>query len=280
MSDTTFNRREMLTAAAGLVAATSLAGTANAQTKRVPGVQLYTVRDSMATDVEKTLQGIAGIGYGEVEFAGYFTHPANEIRAMLDRYGLSSPSTHVNGESVQGDPNPFVDLAAEIGHDYVTIAYMQEENRQTADDWKRWAEVANRLGEACRANGMRAAYHNHDFEFRTVDGVVPFEVLLNETDADNLDFEVDFYWVSEAGKDISEVLAMAPERMTMSHIKDRNVAGHMVSVGDGEIDFAGILAGPAAASIKHCFVEHDHPDDSFRSVAASHYVLKSILEEL
>ena len=61
MSDATFNRREMLTAAAGLAAVTGLATTANAQTKRVPGVQLYTVRDLMAVDVEKTLQGIAGI---------------------------------------------------------------------------------------------------------------------------------------------------------------------------------------------------------------------------
>jgi sugar phosphate isomerase/epimerase len=197
---------------------------------------------------------------------------------MLARFGLSSPSTHVNGETVQNDPNPFVDLAAEIGHDYVTIAYMQAENRQTVDDFKRWAEVANKLGEACRRNGMRAAYHNHDFEFQAIDGVVPFDILLNETDAGLLDFEVDFFWVAEAGRDIPDVLAMAPERMTLSHIKDRNVAGHMTNVGDGEIDFAGILADPAAASMKHCFVEHDNPPDAFRSVAASHYVLKSILE--
>ncbi|MDH3441560.1 MAG: sugar phosphate isomerase/epimerase [Gammaproteobacteria bacterium] len=278
MTDASYNRREMLTAAAGLVAVTSLAGTANAQTMRVPGVQLYTVRDSMATDVEMTLQAIAGIGYREVEFAGYFTRPAKEIREMLVRYGLTSPSTHVNGETVQSDPNPFVDLAAEVGHDYVTIAYMQPENRQTIDDYKRWAEVANRLGEACRQNGMRAAYHNHEFEFQPIDGVAPFDILVNETDAGLLDFEVDFFWVAEAGRDIREVLAMAPERMTMSHIKDRNVAGHMVNVGDGEIDFAGILADPAGASIKHCFVEHDNPPDPFRSVAASHYVLKSILE--
>jgi len=278
MTDANFNRREMLTAAAGLVAATSLVGTAHAQTKRVPGVQLYTVRDSMATDVEKTLQAIAGIGYREVEFAGYFTRSAAEIREMLARYGLTSPSSHVNGETVQVDPNPFVELSAEVGHDYVTIAYMQPENRQTVDDYKRWADVANRLGEACRKNGMRAAYHNHDFEFQPIDGVVPFDILLTETDANLLEFEVDFFWVAEAGRDIREVLAMAPDRMTMSHIKDRNVAGHMVSVGDGEIDFAGILSDPVGASIKHCFVEHDNPPDPFRSVAASHYVLKSILE--
>jgi sugar phosphate isomerase/epimerase len=277
MSESTFNRREMFAAAAGLAAATGCASTASAQTKRVPGVQLYTVRDSMAKDVDKTLQAIAGIGYREVEFAGYFTRSPKEIRDMLERYGLVSPSTHVNGETVADDPNPFVDVAAEIGHDYVTIAYMQEENRRTVDDWKRWAEVANRLGETCRANGMRAGYHNHDFEFRPIDGVIPFEILLNETEAGLLDFEIDFFWATEAGRDVRDVLAMAPGRMSMSHIKDRNVAGHMVDVGDGEIDFAAILADPAAESIRHCFVEHDSPEDPFRTVAASYRVLKSIL---
>jgi sugar phosphate isomerase/epimerase len=277
MSEQTFNRRDMFTATAGLVAAVGITGTASAQTTRVPGVQLYTVRDSMAKGVETTLQAIAGIGYREVEFAGYFTHPAKQIRGMLERFDLTSPSTHVSGEAIQSEPSAFVDYAAEVGHDYVTIAYVQPENRRTIDDYKRWAEVANRLGEACRKSGMRAAYHNHDFEFQIIDGAIPFEVLLAETDPDLFDFEIDFFWVAEAGRDIREVLAMAPQRMTMSHIKDRNVAGHMVSVGDGEIDFAGILADPVAASLKHFFVEHDAPADPFQSVAASHYTLRSIL---
>lgn len=280
MPEQTINRRQLLAsaAAAGAVAATGIPSTADAQSKRLPGVQLYTVRDSMAKDVEKTLQAIAGIGYREVEFAGYFTRTAKEIKEMLARLELASPSTHVNGETVQQDPAPFVDLATEIGHDYVTIAYMQPENRQTADDWKRWVEVANRLGEACRKNGIRAAYHNHDFEFQPIDGIVPFELMIAQTDPALLDFEVDFYWVREAGLDIRDVLAMAPERMVLSHIKDRRVDGRMADVGDGTIDFAAILADPAAASIRHCFVEHDIPDDPFRSVAASHQALKKILE--
>ena len=277
MSDAIFNRREMLAATASFAVVAGFASVAQAQTKRVPGVQLYTVRDSMAKDVEITLRAIAGIGYREVEFAGYFGHPAAEIRAMLDRYALVSPSTHVDGESVADDPSEIVDIAAEIGHDYVTIAYMQEENRRTVDDWKRWAEVTNRLGEACTASGMRAAYHNHDFEFQATDGIIPFDILVDETDAGLVDFEVDFYWVRKGGADIPAVLAMAPERMTMSHVKDMNAAGDMVRVGDGTIDFGGILASPVAGSIKHCFVEHDHPEDSFRSVAYSHYALKSIL---
>ena len=231
----------------------------------------------MATDLEKTLQAIAGIGYQEVEFAGYFGYRPAEVRAVLSRYGLRAPSTHVNGETVQTDPNPFVNLAAEIGHEYVTIAYMQPETRQTADDWKRWAEVANRLGEACRKNGMRAAYHNHDFELQTVDGIVPLELLIEETDPDLFDFEIDMYWVRRAGVAVLDVLRMAPERMTMAHIKDMDPSGEIADVGDGTIDFAGILADPAAASMKHLFVEHDHPQDQFRTVAASYQSLDAIL---
>ena len=232
----------------------------------------------MATDVTATLQAVAGIGYREVEFAGYFGHSAKAIRELLGHYGLASPSTHVNGEVVREDASAFVDNAAEIGHDYVTIAWIQEENRQSIADYQRWAEVANRLGEACRQNGMRAAYHNHDFEFQAIGGVMPFDVLLNETDPALLDFELDFFWVRKAGQDIRKVLAMAPERMTLAHIKDMDTSGNMVDVGDGSIDFADILADPVAAAIRHCFVEHDAPPDPFRSVAYSHYALQSILD--
>ncbi len=277
MPEHTLNRRDVLTAAAGAVAATGLSAEASAQTKRVPGVQLYTLRDSMATDVEKTLQAVAGIGYREVEFAGYFGHNSSEVRAMLERFGLDAPSTHINAENVEDDPSAFVEHAGIVGHRYVTIAWIQPQNRQTIDDYKRWAAVANRLGEVCRANGMRAAYHNHDFEFQPLDGELPIEVLLKDTDPDLLDFELDFYWVRRARWEIRDALALAPGRMVLSHMKDIDPAGNMVNVGDGTIDFAGILADPVAASIRHCFVEHDEPEDPFRSVAASHFALKSIL---
>ncbi len=279
MSEHTLNRREVLTAAAaaGAVAGTGIPDEAAAQTKRVPGVQLYTVRDSMATDMEKTLRAVAGIGYREVEFAGYFGHNSSEVRGMLDRFGLDSPSTHINAENVEDDPSAFVEHAGIVGHTYVTIAWIQPQNRQTIDDYKRWAAVANRLGEVCRANGMRAAYHNHDFEFQPLEGELPINVLLSETDAELVDIELDFFWVRKAGWEIRDALALAPERMALSHIKDIDPAENMVSVGEGTIDFAGILADPVASGIKHCFVEHDNPEDPFRSVAASHFAMKSIL---
>jgi sugar phosphate isomerase/epimerase len=268
------------TAALGVaaLAAPYITPASAAITKRVPGIQLYTVRDAMATDVAGTLQAIAGIGYREVEFAGYFEHAPGQIRRMLERFRLTSPSTHMDARALRDDPQSLLDAAAEIGHDYVTIAWLNPEDRQSIDDYRRWAEVFNHVGETCRVNGLRLAYHNHDFEFASVRGQVPFDVLLEETDPELVDFELDFFWVVTGGRDIVDVIRQAPERITMSHIKDFDAEGNMVDVGKGTIDFAAILADPSAAAIKHCFVEHDAPNDPFQSAAFSHYSLKSILD--
>ena len=281
MSGITINRRQWLGAAcaAGVVAATGIPRETRAQTSRKTGIQLYTLRNSMAQDVEATLQAVAGIGYEEVEFAGYFGHSPTQIRELLDRYGLVSPSAHASGGDLRSNMQGIVDAAAEIGHDYVTIAWMPEEMRRNADDWYRWVDDANRLGELCRAAGMRAAYHNHDFEFHPIEGVVPFELLLAETDPTLVDFELDMYWAKKGGQDILDIIEMTGSRTTMAHIKDMDTDGNIAPVGAGIIDFASILADPRAASIRHPFVEHDHPEDPFRSAAFGHYSLKKALGE-
>jgi sugar phosphate isomerase/epimerase len=231
----------------------------------------------MAKDVAATLQAVAGIGYRAVEFAGYFGHTPGEIRDLLARFDLAAPSSHVDAQDLREDPRPAVEAAATVGHDYLTIAWLRPEDRQTQDDYRRWADVINRTAEVCREHGLRAAYHNHEFEFAPLQGREPFDILLEETDADLVDFELDFYWVRKAGREILDVIRKAPERVTMSHIKDMDEAGEMVEVGSGTIDFSGILAAPDAAAIRHCFVEHDAPSDPFQSAAFSHYALRSIL---
>ncbi len=278
MQKHSITRREWLagTAAAGLVAATGSASAASASS-RVTGIQLYTVRASMAKNVAETLQAIAGIGYEEVEFAGYFDQSPGQIRRLLERYRLAAPSAHMDARALRDDPQPLIDAAAEVGHHYVTVAWLNPEDRRTIDDYLNWAEVFNRLGEACRASDMRLAYHNHDFEFTPLQGRLPFEVLLEQTEPDLVDFELDFFWARKAGWDVLDVIGMAPQRITMSHIKDMDAAGEMVDVGKGTIDFAAILGDSSAAAIRHCFVEHDAPADPFHAAAFSHYSLKSIL---
>jgi sugar phosphate isomerase/epimerase len=282
MKNFSISRRQMLgsSAALGLSALIAPASVvaATGSNKQVPGVQLYTVRASMATDVPGTLRAIAGIGYQEVEFAGYFDQTPQQIRELLDDLGLSSPSVHIDAPAMRDDPMPLIEAARIVGHDYLTVAWLSPDDRQSIDDYKRWAEAFNRAGEMCRDNGMRLAYHNHDFEFTPIDGQVPFDILLNETDAELFDLEIDMFWVRKAEQDIVDVLKRAPHRFTMAHIKDMDERGNMTEVGSGVIDFASVLANESASGLRHLFVEHDQPTDPFKSVAMSHLSLASMLD--
>jgi len=282
MKNLSISRREILGSSAALGLATLFAPTmlpaASGTNKRVPGIQLYTVRASMATDVPGTLRAVAGIGYREVEFAGYSDHSPRQIRRLLDDLDLQSPSSHMDARQLRDGAQPLLEAAAEVGHDYVTIAWLNPEDRQTVDDYKGWADTFNRIGELCHEFGLRLAYHNHEFEFMSLGDQVPFDILLDETDPALVDFELDFFWVRNAGRNIIQVLNKAPDRFTMAHIKDMDEQGDMVDVGAGVIDFADILGDKAASGLRHFFVEHDQPSDPFKSVAISHLALASILD--
>jgi sugar phosphate isomerase/epimerase len=286
MSKLSLSRRQMLggSVALGLstlIAPTIAKATAPAATgaqKQVPGIQLYTVRESMATDVPGTLRAIAGIGYKEVEFAGYGDHSPQQVRGLLDDLGLKSPSSHVSAVTIRDDPLSLIEMANAIGNDYLTVAWLSPDDRKSLDDYKRWAETFNHAGEVCRENGIRLAYHNHDFELLPIDGQLPFDVLLSETDPALVDFELDMFWARKAEQDIVNVLNRAPGRFPMAHIKDMDEQGNMVEVGTGVIDFESILGNGAAIGLRHLFVEHDQPSDPFKSAAISYPALASILE--
>lgn len=238
-------------------------------TRRPLGIQLYTLREAMAEDVPGVLGALATIGYREVEFAGYFDHAAKAVRAMLDENGLSSPAAHIRYEAMQSDLDRTIEFAHTMGHEYLVIPYLQEEQRQTIDNYLQHAENFNVWGERCKSAGIRLAYHNHDFEFVPIDGRIPYDLLLQETDAELLAMEMDIYWISKAGAAPLEYFAQHPGRFPLWHIKDMSADGAIVDVGDGEIDFPTLFAEAELAGLRHGFVEHDRPDDAFSSAERS-----------
>lgn len=242
------------------------------------GLQLYTVREAMKNDVAGTLARVAAIGYREVEFAGYFGKTPAEVRALLDRNALRSPSTHV-GYEVLGDAWAGTLAGAKsIGHEWVTVAWIPDAERATLDGWKRVAAAFNRAGEQAKAAGLRFAYHNHNFEFKRVGGRLPYDVLLEETDPRLVDFEMDLYWLVTAGGNPLAYFARHPGRFAMVHVKDSSgpPEQRMVDVGRGTIDFRHIFADSARAGIRHNFVEHDEPADPFASVTTSYRYLAAL----
>lgn len=275
------DRREFVTAVgaaglsgAGLLAAGCTAGT----TRRIDrvGVQLYTVRSAMEENVETTLARVAEIGYSEVEFAGYFDRTPQQIRSALDANGLSAPSVHVQLEVLEQSWEAMVDTAGTVGHRYLVVPSLPPADRASLDALRSIAERFNRVGERARAAGLVFGYHNHDFEFVPVDGQMPFDILVNDTDPALVTFELDLFWITKAGGDPGAYFRDHPGRFQLVHVKDMTADGAMTDVGAGTIDFASLFALGESAGIRHYFVEHDNPAAPFESIAASYRYLRNL----
>jgi len=234
------------------------------------GIQLYTVRDQMAENLPLTIQRVADIGYKEVEFAGYFGKTSKEIKAILSDNGLKSPSTHIEMDAIYNNPNKAIDIALEVGHEYIVMAWLSESERQNIDQYREYVDIYNLFGEKCNQNGLKFAYHNHDFEFNTLDGEIPMDLLLDKTDPGNVLFELDMYWINKAKKDPKFYINKYPGRFPLWHIKDMASNSMMADVGDGVINFSEIFSLSNISGLKHYFVERDDPSDSILSAERSY----------
>jgi sugar phosphate isomerase/epimerase len=250
------------------------------------GLQLYTVRDLMKQDFDGTLAKVAAVGYKEVEFAGYFDHSPKDVRAAVDRHGLTAPSAHIDYKSLSDDKFPAVIEAAKVvGHEYLVNPWIEEEIRKQPDAWKHAAETFNRAGEASKKAGIQFAYHNHWFEFLPVNGKLPYDILLTECDPNLVKMELDLCWITVGGQDPLKYFDRYPGRFPLVHVKDVKrippvTAGgaqdfgssmkDMTEVGSGIIDWKKIFAQSDKAGIKHYFVEHDNPKKPLESIKTSY----------
>jgi sugar phosphate isomerase/epimerase len=237
------------------------------------GVQLYTVRDLLQQDFEGTIERVARIGYKEVEFAGYYNRPPEQVRALLDRLGITAPSSHIAANLLRRDMAGQIALAKTIGHRYITMpSYPVSRTGTRLEAWKAAAAEFNGWGAACRDAGLRFAYHNHNAELSPIDGAKSgFHVLLAETDPALVDFQLDIYWSTHAGVDAIELIGQNRGRFTMWHVKDMLDplgAKTMKPVGQGAIDFARIFTKAADSGLRHFFVEDDSPASNGGSLAS------------
>ncbi len=252
-------------------------GVALGQSRRVEqvGLQLYTLRRELSQDFEGTLAKVAELGYKEMEFAGYYNRSAREIRRILDANGMSSPAAHIQLAAVRADIQREIDFAAELGQQYIVVPFLAPRER-TYDDYQRLVETLNSAGEACKNAGLKIGYHNHSFEFEPTNGIIPFDYILEETDPDLVDMELDLYWLANAEVDPLSYFKNHPGRWSMLHVKDMDSLGRMSPVGSGTIDFAEIFSYADSGGFKHYFVEHDNPGDGIASIASSIYTMRNI----
>jgi len=274
------DRRAFLRALAATAGLTAVGRAAGASTTAgrldVVGLQLYTLRRLAAEDVEGTLEAVAGIGYREIEFAGLYGKTAAQMRAILDRTGLRAVSSHHSLRDIRENWPATLDDAATLGQSHVVIASIGGDDAGSIDALRRTAEQFNRAAEAAKSHGLQFGYHNHDFEFRPIDGRLPYDVLLEASDASLVTMEMDIYWIVNGGHDPLEYFNAHPGRFQLIHAKDRAANGGMVNVGAGVIDFPAILGHAHQAGIRHVFVEHDRPANPLDDVRASYTYLRGL----
>ena len=289
------NRRTFLETASTVTAATLLASkfswAAGQHKIDKVGVQLYSVRDLMKADFDGTIAKVAQIGYKEVEFAGYFDHTPQQVRATLDKNGLTSPACHVEYSLLAPDKWPGqLESAKVIGQSCIVNPWIPEELRKTDDDWKRVAETFNRAGEESKKAGIQFAYHNHWFEFLPVNGKLPYDILLELCDKNQVKMELDLCWITAAGADPLKYFDRSPGRFPLVHVKDLKTLPKITTggpqnfgdtvdlteVGSGIIDWKRIFAQSDKAGIKHYFVEHDHPKAPLESIKTSYEYLSKL----
>lgn len=238
------------------------------------GIQLYTVRDVLPNDPKGVLTKLASFGYKEIESyegdKGMFWGMKNtEFKKLMDDLGMKIVASHCETEK---DFERKAAEAAEIGMSYLLSPWLGP--RPKLDDFRKAADRFNQYGEVCRKNGLRFAYHNHDYSFKLVEGQYPQDIMMKNTDKDLVDYEMDIYWVVTAGQDPVEWINRYPGRFKLSHIKDRmkNVPlseGDASTVlGKGMIDFPTILAAARKQGMDHYLVEQERYDNTTSMDAA------------
>jgi sugar phosphate isomerase/epimerase len=291
------NRRTFIgSSIAAAVAASRPAWSAETHHIDRVGLQLYTVRDLMKKDFDGTIAKVAQIGYKEVEFAGYYGRLPQDVRAILEKDGLTSPSTHVSYDIVEKNWSETLEAAHTIGHTFVVCPSIDGKQRKTADGWKRAADLFNRAGESAQKAGIQFAYHNHAFEFEPLEALgnkMPYDFLLAETDPKLVKMEMDLCWITVGGQDPVKYFDRYPGRFPLVHVKDWSTKGpgggdyggatggskkpgHMTDVGQGEIDWKRIFAQSDKAGIQHYIVENDEPKSAFDDIKISYDYLAKL----
>jgi sugar phosphate isomerase/epimerase len=289
------------------------------------GFALFTVRDLLMRDPDGTIAALAAMGIREVQPRTYLGLEPKPFRALLDRHGLTCRSTHefsIPGpglekdlESLQGIgiryarfPLPGAPIpgtgrgraAADgeggaargrgaRGRGDTAAAQMVE----TPEMMRRVAADLNQNGRIAKRFGIKVLYHNHTTEFQRYPGepLLPYEVLLKETDPDVVAMEVDLGWAAIAGQDIVQLFKQHPGRFELWHIKDaiglkhlapqmnqleRRAGITLVPVGLGEVDYRTIFAHAAVAGLRHYYIEQDNADAWGDSMAATRVSVENL----
>lgn len=260
---------------------------------RLPGVQLFTVRDALGKDPASTLAGLANIGVKEVELYGLtsaetlFGIPLEELKKLLDENGLSAACAHMDAadDNVTGISRAANTLGVEkiilpIGPQFLnaTETGLRIRGPQSRREVEQLGDLMNGLGREFASHDLNFAYHNHHVEFFAVEGQITYDYLMAYTDPGLVKVEMDVGWMALANVNYLDYMERYNSRLVSVHLKDFNgnrpndmndfidAANNLVPPGTGVMDFQGVLERMDAYGVRHGFVEIDMAPEPFEAI--------------
>lgn len=253
---------------------------------RVPGLQLFTLFGQIDKDAKGILKRVSELGVKEIESAfsflpGFYGMSAQEFDGYLRSVGMNWTSHHVIGAPLKPRPGMDVskfpkflnlrDNAEEAIHSvagtsvkYLVCANIPIDSKKEIEEA---VEILTKSAQIAKKAGLIFCYHNHDAEFKEVEGLLPFEVFAKEVPSDLLKFEIDLGWASKAGVDIPALFKKHSGRFPLCHMKDFSADyKEIVPLGTGIMNYKPILESAKIAGLEHFFIEHDMPKDAFASI--------------
>jgi len=247
----------------------------------VIAAQMYTCRDFTNTleNLAEAFRKLAQIGYEAVELGAIGAeHTAEQMKELLDSHGLIACGTGTDFVDLRDNPEEQVEYHKAIDCEYTAVSGGWD--LATEADWIGFAREANELGRRLGSMGLSYGYHNHSHEFEKFGERTAMEILFEESDPDCVFAELDTYWVQHGGASPVVWINKLADRLPLLHVKDMAMRGReqlYAEVGEGNLDWEGIIAAAQDAGVKWYIVEQDIcQHDPFESLEISFNNLKKM----
>lgn len=245
--------------------------------------QLYTLRDFTKTpdDIRQTMQKVAAIGYEAVQLSALGPMDPAELRQCCDDNGLAICSTHISFDRMMEDMPGVIAEHRIYGCKYPGVGGMSARYAGSAAGYREFCKDASQVGRTLQENGMTFVYHNHSHEYQHFGDERGMDILFAESDPRAFQFELDTYWVQHGGASPVAWINQCAGRLPVIHLKDMRIKGdrtqYYTEVGEGNLDWPGILDACAAANVEWYIVEQDVCErDPFESMKMSLENLKAM----
>lgn len=299
MSNNT-NRREFLKNTSLVALGTALAPQFAFKDDEKPiGIQLWSVKDELREDFDKTIEKLAKMGYGYVEGFGYenggwFGKNPKGMKEVLKDWNLKMPSSHYSlvgskhfdaKNMITDEVKKMIEDSLKVGQRYLISPWMEKEDRADLDTLKKFCEKLNKCGEYCKSMNLRFGYHNHWFEFDKVGGEMIYDVMLKNTDPQFVTFEMDVCWATYSKQNPVEWFKKYPKRFELLHMKDlidgaETHEDATCIIGKGVVDFADIIANASKGGVKMYIAELEtYEKSSIEDVKVCYKNLRKLLKK-